>query len=147
MAIGTLQLREKFRQILVIKDSPGLLALSFSTGIFIGMSPLLGIHTLLGVIVAWRFRLNKLVTLLGVYITNPWTIIPIYSFGTWFGVKLLGIHKVLPEVDWTSVTFLDLIGKCRKLVLPFIVGNTVMGAIAAFIGYWVIYHAVKKSRG
>ncbi len=146
MAIGTLQLREKFRQILVIKESPRLLALSFATGIFIGMSPLLGIHTLLGLAVAWKFRLNKLVTLLGVYITNPWTIIPIYSFGTWVGAKLLGIHKVLPEVDWSSVTFLDIMEKCRRLVLPFIVGNTVMGLVAAFIGYWVIYTAVKRTR-
>jgi uncharacterized protein (DUF2062 family) len=53
-------------------------------GVFIGMSPLLGIHTVLGLFAASVLRLNRLITLVGVYVTNPWTIVPIYSFGTWF---------------------------------------------------------------
>ncbi len=146
MDIGTFQLREKFKQILVLKDSPRLLAVSFATGVFIGMSPLLGIHTLLGIVVAWRFKLNKLVTLIGVYVTNPWTIIPIYSFGTWIGAKLLGIHKVLPEIDWSSITLLDLLGKCRKLLMPFLVGSTLMALISAVVGYFIIYAAIKRNR-
>lgn len=145
-AFSTLQVRERLRQILALKDSPRLIALSFATGLFIGISPLLGIHTLLGLAVAWRFRLNKLVTLIGVYVTNPWTIIPIYTFGTWIGAKVLGIHKVIPEIDWNSITFIGLIGKCRHIVMPFIVGNTLLGFIAAVIGYFVIYTAVKSNR-
>ena len=68
-----------------------MIALAFSVGIFVGMSPLFGIHTILGLILAWIFSLNKFVTIVGVYITNPWTIVPIYTFATWFGGKLLGL--------------------------------------------------------
>jgi len=31
------------------------------------------------ILVAWICRLNKFVTLVGVYVTNPWTIVPIYT--------------------------------------------------------------------
>lgn len=145
-AFSTLQVRERLRQILAFKDSPQLIAISFAIGLFIGMSPLLGVHTLLGIAVAWRFRLNKVVTLLGVWVTNPWTIIPIYTFGTWTGARLLGVRKVIPEIDWNSITFIGLIGKCRHILVPFIVGNTLIALIAAVIGYFLIYTAVKSNR-
>ena len=139
--------KEKLREILAVNESPRKVASAFAIGIFIGMSPLLGIHTLLGIFLAWQLRLNKLVTLVGVYITNPWTIVPIYSFGTWVGAKLLGVQQVIPEVDWHHMTLKILLVEFEHLLVPFIVGSTVNGAIAAVMGYFVIYHAVKRNRG
>ncbi len=144
--IATFQIREKLRQILALKDSPQRIAFSFATGVFIGMSPLLGIHTLLGLAVAWQFRLNKFVTLLGVYVTNPWTIIPIYSFGTWLGAKLIGLERVLPEIDWSTITFWELVGKCRFLLKPFVIGSTLLGLVSALVSYYLIHAAVKRAR-
>ncbi|RME67583.1 MAG: DUF2062 domain-containing protein [Nitrospirae bacterium] len=86
---------DRIRLIFTIKDSPRRLALSFSTGLFIGISPLLGLHTILSIIVASVFKLNKLVTLMGTYVTNPWSLIPIYAFCTWIGIKLTGASETL----------------------------------------------------
>ena len=141
-----MQFKVKMRQVLAIKDSPRRIATSFAVGVFIGMSPLLGIHTVLGIVIAWQFRLNKLVTLIGVYVTNPWTIIPIYTFGTWVGARLMGIESIIPSVDWSSITFFGLMGSFRPLVLPFVLGSTLLGFVAAVIGYFVIYNAVKSGR-
>lgn len=134
------------RQILAVKDSPRRIAASFAVGVFIGMSPLLGIHTLLGIAIAWQFRLNKFVTLIGVYVTNPWTIVPIYTFGTWVGAKVVGLESIIPSIDWSRITFLGLLGQFRPLLLPFVVGNTLIGLIAATVGYFLIYVAVKSGR-
>jgi uncharacterized protein (DUF2062 family) len=134
------------RQILAAKDSPRRIAASFAVGVFIGMSPFLGIHTILGLAIAWQFRLNKLVTLIGVYVTNPWTIIPIYTFGTWVGARIMGIESVIPSVDWSQITFFGLLGSFRHLFLPFVVGSTLNGLVAAALGYFLIYTAVKSGR-
>jgi uncharacterized protein (DUF2062 family) len=139
--------KERLREILSVKEPPHKVAAAFALGIFIGMSPLLGIHTILGIFLAWQLRLNKLVTLIGVYVTNPWTIVPIYSFGTWVGTKILGIEQIMPHVDWAHITWKILFAEFEHLLMPFIVGCTVDGAIAAAIGYIVIYEAVKKNRG
>ena len=139
--------RDKLGQILTIRESPHRIGLAFGIGVFIGMSPLLGLHTVLGIAVAWQFRLNKLVTLLGVYITNPWTIIPIYTFGTWVGAKLLGITHIIPDVDWGNVTFRILLNDLRHLLAPFVVGTFFIGAISSVIGYALTHHTVKKARG
>lgn len=116
-------------------------------GVFIGMSPFLGIHTVLGLALAWQFKLNKFVTLIGVYVTNPWTIVPIYSFGTWVGAKVMGLDKIIPAVNWSHITFLGFIENFRPLLMPFLVGSLLVGAVTAVISYMTIYSVVRKSRG
>jgi len=123
------------------------MAIAFAIGVFIGMSPLLGIHTILGLLAAWLFRLNRLITLVGVYITNPWTIVPIYSFGTWIGARIMGMHKIIPVIDWTQITLLGFFKEFRPLLLPFLIGSTVIGIVSAVISYVLIYKAAKKYRG
>jgi uncharacterized protein (DUF2062 family) len=122
-------------------------AAAFAMGIFIGMSPLLGVHTILGIILAWQLRLNKLVTLIGVYVTNPWTIVPIYTFSTWLGTKIIGVSHIIPPMDWSHMTFTLLINEFKHLLMPFVVGSTVMGIVSAILGYILIYRTVKQNRG
>src|SRR4030067_3236607 len=93
-------LRDKFRGIFQAKESPHRIAMSFALGVFWGMSPLLGIHTIGAFFTAWLLGLNRFVAVVGVYITNPWTIVPIYYFSLWFGAKLIGLNQFLPEWDW-----------------------------------------------
>ncbi|MBI5640549.1 MAG: DUF2062 domain-containing protein [Nitrospirae bacterium] len=139
--------RDRLRQILSIKESPHRIAVAFAIGVFIGMSPLLGIHTVLGIAVSWMFKLNRIVTLIGVFITNPWTIVPIYTFGTWLGARLMQIDHIMPDIDWSHISMLGLIREFRPLLMPFVVGNTLLGVVSAVLGYLVIYKAVKRSRG
>ena len=68
--------RDKFRSIFQIKEPPHRIALSFAMGVFMGISPLLGLHYIGAVLIAMIFRLNKLVAIIGVSVNNPWTIAP-----------------------------------------------------------------------
>lgn len=139
-------LRDKLSAIFSIKDSPKKIAASFAVGVFIGMSPILGLHTVLGIAAAWIFRLNKFVTIIGVYVTNPWTIVPIYTFATWLGAKLLGIKKIIPAINWNDISFAYLVKKMGHLLLPFLVGTTLLGLLSAIAGYIIIYQAVMRNR-
>ena len=124
------------------------MAMAFAVGVFIGMSPLLGIHTILGLLAAWLFRLNRLITLVGVFVTNPWTIVPIYSFGTWVGAKLIGLDNLLPVIDdWSHITLIGLFKEFRPLLLPFLIGNTVICIVSAVVSYILIYKAAKNYHG
>ena len=136
-------LREKIQLILSVKDTPHRISIAFALGIFIGMSPLFGIHTLLGLAVAYVFRLNKLVTIVGVYVTNPWTIIPIYTFSTWVGAKCLGIDKILPDIDWGRITFSSLMNDFSPLLMPFIVGTVLIGVLSSIVSYMIVFHLLK----
>lgn len=139
-------LRYKLSAIFSVKDSPQKIALSFAVGVFLGMSPFLGLHTILGIAAAWLFRLNKFVTIVGVYITNPWTIVPIYTFAIWFGAKLLGIKQIIPAINWNDISLPYLIATMKHLLLPFVVGTTLIGLLSALVSYLIIYQAVVRSR-
>ena len=145
--ISILAFRDKLRQILSVKESPRKIALAFALGVFIGMSPLLGIHTVLGLAAAWIFRLNKFVTVVGVFVTNPWTIVPIYTFGTWIGAKLLGIDRIIPDIDWAHLTMREVVHSFGPLLLPFVVGSTLLGVVSGSLSFVLVYRMVKKSRG
>ncbi len=127
-----------------MKETPHRLSLAFATGVFIGMSPLFGLHTVLGIAVAYLFKLNRVVTLVGVYVTNPWTIIPIYTFCTWVGALCLGIEHVLPDADWKHMTFGKLMNELSPLLMPFVVGTVIISIVASVVSYFVVYHMTKR---
>lgn len=130
----------------MINDSPHKIALSFGVGIFLGMSPFIGIHTILGIAAAWIFSLNKFVTIAGVYITNPWTIVPIYTFATWFGAQLLGMQQIIPNINWDEVNFYQFFYEMQSLLPPFLIGTTVLALISGLVGYAVTYWMVSRSK-
>jgi hypothetical protein len=141
-----LALREKLREVLRVKEPPRKVALSFAVGVFIGMSPLLGLHTILGFAVAPVLRLNTFVTIIGVYITNPWTIVPIYTFATWFGAQVLGIERVIPRIDWNDISLSRLSGEMSHLLAPFVLGTTLLGVFSAVAGYVIVYQVLRRRR-
>lgn len=141
-----MSIRDNIRYILTIKGSPHSIAIAFSIGVFIGMSPLLGLHTVLALTVASILRLNRMVTLAGAYLTNPWTIVPIYSFSTWFGVKITGYEEMIPDIDFHSINILNIFKVLKSLLFPFIVGSTVLGFISALFSYLVIHQVIKRIR-
>jgi uncharacterized protein (DUF2062 family) len=128
-----------------LKEPPHRVALSFSTGVFIGMSPFLCLHTILGVTAAWLLRLNTFAIIAGIYVTNLWTVVPIYAFSTWLGAQCLGIEYLIPDIDWPNVTFSYILNSFEHLLLPFIFGTFLVGSLISVISYIIIYRAIKKA--
>ena len=137
-------LSDKIGLLLRVKDTPHRISMAFALGIFIGISPLFGIHTILGISLAHLFRLNRFVTIIGVYVTNPWTIIPIYTFCTWVGAKCLGLQKILPDIDWGHITFSMLLKDLGPLLVPFLFGTVIIGLLASVVSYAVVYILLRR---
>ena len=151
--------RDKFRAIFQVNESPHRIALAFSIGVFMGISPLLGLHYIGGLLLAILFRLNKVVAIIGVSVNNPWTIGPISAFCVFVGAKLLGIKQVLPEFDWGNITLtnivtkftdleklLNMIKELWPLLSAFFVGSFLICTISAIASYFIIIEMVAKYR-
>ncbi len=141
-----MSLSERFRLLLTVKGTSHQIALAFGVGVFIGMSPFLGLHTIMALVVAYVFRLNKLVTLAGAYVTNPWTIIPIYTFGTWMGIKITGTDKVLSSIDFHKVNIINIFRALKELLWPFFAGTLVLGTVSGILSYFLLYMVLKRIR-
>jgi len=151
--------RDKFRAIFQIKETPHKIALAFALGVFMGISPFLGLHYIGGIFIAWLFRLNKLVAIIGVSVNNPWTIVPICSGATWIGAELLGYKQVLPEIDWGSISlvaiinrfselesFMELVNQMMPVISAFFVGSFILCIPSTLAGYFIIRSLVNRNR-
>jgi uncharacterized protein (DUF2062 family) len=138
--------------LLHVEDTPHRIGLAFGVGVFIAFSPLLGIHTLMALGVAFAFRLSRAAILVGAYINNPWTLAPLYMAGTLLGCALLGIpSEGLSQINWQlhGWEFLNsLIVHLRPYLWPFVIGNTLLGTLGGLLGYFVLREIlVRRKRG
>ena len=123
-----------------LDDTPERIALAFALGVFLAFSPLLGLHTLVGLMFAFFFGLNRFALLLGVFINNPWTLIPIYAAGTYLGGLLVGFpaRPPLPHFNWQAIWssgfWMQLAGQWH-ILKPLLLGSTILSILAAALSY------------
>ena len=132
--------RRALEALFKVHDTPHRTALAFGIGLWLAFSPLLGLHTVLALAIAFTFRLSRVAMLLGVYDNNPWTLAPMYLAGTSLGCVLLGVPaEHLGEIDWEGSGrefYLGLVETFRPYLWPYVVGNTVLGVVCGALGYW-----------
>jgi uncharacterized protein (DUF2062 family) len=143
------RLRRLAQLVLHVEDSPTRVALAFGTGIFLAFFPIFGIHTLMALGLAWALRLNRVAVLAGTFMNNPWTIGPMYTAGTFVGCALLGVSPTrLSEVDWSlsgRALYASAVDSFRPLLWPFVLGNLVLGLVAAAFAF-IVVRAILTSR-
>jgi uncharacterized protein (DUF2062 family) len=136
------------RLLFQVEDSPPRVALAFALGVFIAFFPIIGIHTAVALGLAVAFRLSKVAILAGAWTNNPWTLAPMYTAGTLVGCALTGRSPAsLGAVDWTlhGRAFYDsLLAGFGPLVLPYVVGNLVLGAGAAAVAFVILRSALRR---
>ena len=139
-------LKDRIRSIFRLNDTPHKLASAFALGVFIAFSPTLGLHTITCLLLAWVFRLSKLVVITAAFINNPWTIVPMYGFCLWLGMKITGAGRVMPHIAWNELSWTNAYLVLKPYLWPFIAGTLLVGIIAALLSYGVVYWAVLRYR-
>ncbi len=142
--------------LLHIEDTPERTAAAFALGVFFGFSPLLGLHTVLGVIAAFLLSLNRVAVLLGVYSNLPWFLAPYYAIATMAGAELTGHH---PPPDfreqvgglfklslWQGDFWHRLVVVMKPLLWPYLVGSTLFAVVIAIAAYQLALAFVTNRR-
>jgi uncharacterized protein (DUF2062 family) len=136
--------RMTLRRILHTRDSPPRTAAAVSLGVFIGLSPFLGLHTVLALGLAFALRLNRLAVLGGSFVANPIS----YAAGTWLGLVLLGRHPDgVPELTLSGFSSpLAVFRSLGPYLAPFILGNVVLSALIAISVFPLTLVLVRRFR-
>jgi len=137
-------------------DTPRRTAAAFAMGVFIGFSPLFGFHTLIGIVLAFALRLNRVAALIGVYANLPWFVAPYYTVSTVLGASLLGVAPppdfggqlaVLFDLSMTSRAFWSgLATLLHPLLWPFSVGSMLGASVLAGVAYVLAVPAIQAGR-
>ena len=144
-----------------LPGSPHSIALGFTFGVTAALTPLFGLHFLIGIFLAWLFRVSIVASLIGNLLGNPWTFpficILNYKIGNFFyttsdqidiNMKLLSnelyllwntIYKLFIELNYSqSLNYLSQL----KLIPPMLLGSLfsiiVFGIPCYFISRFII---------
>ena len=130
-------------------DPPHQLALGAAIGVFVAVTPTVGLQMGLVLLLAWLLGANKVVGLPIVWVTNPATIVPIYYSCYFVGRKLLGQEGIGREW-WAELqgrhNFSFYWTKLLDVATPLWVGCLVCGFALAYPAYYFTYVMVRQYR-
>lgn len=134
-----------------VKRMPGStlsIAVGAAWGIGVSFSPFLGLHLLVGMMLAYLTRGNLLACLFGTFVGNPWTFPLFFYLDYRLGAFILGeMGRDVKSLGGTMSEFVNLFlvdpaALIGALFAPIIIGSIILGTIAWFAGFGATYWAV-----
>jgi len=135
-------------RVLHVDDTPHRIALGVAIGMFVTWTPTIGFQMALVVALSWLIGGNKLVGVPFVWISNPFTLFPIYAPSYALGRYLLGGDW--PDVNFSSFyisgSFLQRVQgwwqQTYSILAPLWLGSIIVGLAIAVVSYVAIYFTV-----
>ncbi|HVN75173.1 MAG TPA: DUF2062 domain-containing protein [Thermoanaerobaculaceae bacterium] len=147
--------RSRFQEVVGVHEPPERLAAAWALGIALGLSPLLGLHTVIALLLALALRLNKVDVLLGTLIVNPWTLPVYFPAAVFVGRRITGVHvpRFLiprPEEILHAAMWRDRAPWLRSFLIVWGVGASVLALLGGLTTYLVlkrliVFHRVRHA--
>lgn len=146
-----LRLRPVLRWVVKLRSSPRAIAGGLGIGMFIAFTPTVGVQLFLAVILATLFNVNRPAALVPVWITNPVTVAPIYTFNYWLGLKFIDgpplsdvsglfidIGRTMTRLEFWNIKdqFLAVLQMGREILLPLLFGSIIIGIVTGLAVYF-----------
>ncbi|MBF0484330.1 MAG: DUF2062 domain-containing protein [Candidatus Omnitrophica bacterium] len=128
-------IKELIIELLKLNNTPHEIALGIAIGVFIGITPLYGFHTLLLIAAAFLIkRVNKVAIFIGTNVSLP----PTVPFITWAGYSIgrLMLGNKYAPLEWSSFQQFSY-KKFLHLYFPLFIGSMVMGLALAVLAYFI----------
>jgi uncharacterized protein (TIGR03546 family) len=119
--------------------SPHQIALAIALGNFIGFMPIIGTHTVIAIGLAFIFRLNLLIVILGTQISNPVS----YPFQLFISAET---GNLILNGKFLEIEFSREINYLSHYLLPIVVGSLILGIIVSCLSYTLIKFFLNKRR-
>ena len=155
-------LRRLVRRVIQSNDSSRQIAGGIAIGVFIAFTPTIGFQVILAVLLATLLGCSRLPAIVAVYITNPFTAVPIYLFCFIVGAGLLRPFGIVVDIEqvkmllvrskdmglWQTAysKLLDVFTLGWHAFAPLWLGCMVVGAAAAAVAYHISLRLVTGHR-
>lgn len=142
--------RPVLRWVIKLRSSPRAIAGGLGLGTFIAFTPTVGVQLILAVIFATIFNLNRPAAMIPVWITNPITVAPIYTFNYWLGTKIwpgpplsevsdlfIDIGRTMASLDFWNIReqFAAVLHMGGGILTPLLLGSMAVGIITGLLTY------------
>lgn len=148
--------RQWLRALLMLDDQPHYIALGAAIGMFVGLTPTVGMQMAL-VLLIWTivrplFRFNKMAAVMAVYVSNPLTVVPLYWFN--YRVGTLYFPSTITRKEFVAIFQYDSLPEWWESLkmlfvdvgVPLIAGSLVVATIGGLITYPVVLRLFTRLR-
>ncbi len=148
------KLRPVLRWLIRLRGSIRAIAGGFALGLFLAFTPTVGVQVIAALFLATLFGLNRPAAVIPVWITNPVTMAPIFTFNYWVGCfflegppvsevsqKMMAIALEVAKMDIFAVRdqVIIFVQLGRDIIIPLLCGSLLVGTLAGAGGYVVVY--------
>ena len=134
-----------YERFLKIRGQPREIALGFALGLFVGMTPFIGLHTVMAVPLAALLKWDKISAAVAVWFTNAATAPFIYSITYVVGARIAGIKQVFSWKDIESLSAVyRLILHTPEMIWAMVIGGVILGLPLAVAGYYLAFFVVGR---
>ena len=145
-----IRLRPVLRWIIKLRSSPRAIAGGLGVGTFIAFTPTVGIQIPLAIIAATLCNVNRTSAIIPVWITNPVTVAPIYTFCYWLGTKFwsgpplsevsglfIDISHTMTRLEFWNIKeqFFAGLQMGKEILIPLMIGSIAIGLVLGVLVY------------
>lgn len=153
-----LKTRPVLRLVRGFRGSPEAIAGGFSLGIFLALTPTIGVQLIIAVFLATMLKVSRPAALIAVMVTNPLTVPPIFTFNYWVGSFFLNG----PSVTEVYRHFMQIAAQMAKLnawevgaqirafaetgqemLIPLLLGSLIVALFSSIISYYVLLRLLR----
>ena len=140
-----------------VQASPRRVAAGLACGVAVGLTPLYGLQFVLAALLAALMRGSVVVSLIGTFIANPWTIPLIWLVSFEIGDAVLGgagiagfedepaVKRLADVADAVRAGDMELFGaEIWPVWFAMFVGSLPMAGVGWCVSYWPALHLVQK---
>ncbi len=145
-----IRMRPVLRWVIKLRSTPRAIAGGLGLGTFIAFTPTVGIQLILAFMFATLFNMNRPAAIIPVWITNPVTVAPIYTFNYWLGSKIwagpplsdvsglfLDIGHTMARLEYWNIKdqLLAVLNMGRDILIPLLFGSMAVALVTGFLAY------------
>ncbi len=145
-----IRMRPVLRWVIKLRSTPKAIAGGLGLGTFIAFTPTIGIQLILALMFATLFNMNRPAAVIPVWITNPVTVAPIYTFNYWLGTKFwdgpplsevsglfLNIGHTMARLEYWNIKeqVLAVLQMGREILIPLLFGSIAVSLVSGFLAY------------
>lgn len=141
-----------------LQGDPHYIALGMAIGVFVAITPTIPFHTVLAVAMAYLLKASRPAAIIGVWVSNPFTVVFLYIACYKIGMLLFGhslgdadtvkelVHAMENDIPMKEQLhlFIDFFHTQLKLFFAMNVGGVVLGIPGGIVAYVVTKNFIKK---
>ncbi len=148
-----LRLRPMFRLVKRFRGSPEAIAGGFGLGIFLALTPTVGVQILIAIFLATFLKVSRPAALIAVMVTNPVTVPPIFTFNYWVGSLFLAgpsvaevyshFMKIAAQIAKLNVWEVGALIRAfaetgQEMLIPLLLGSLIVATLSGIIAYYTL---------